>query len=191
MLGSEHMTFSLKDSEKNILKEIAINGERTRYDLFKVASSSTIHNALKKFKDSELLEVVREERFEKTGEMKKFYGLTFRGLIAALKIEDVKLRQIKNREELAVRWINPVQKLVSELKISRILGNTSTERKKRIQVFRNLLIQDMREGSTDLESFLKHYDLDYSSNTLIFDEWMWKVGKHNAGKNFSEVLEHE
>ena len=110
---------------------------------------------------------------------------------AVLKTKNVKLTQIKKRKELVIRWVNLVEKVDEEKKISRLFNVTSLPKDKRMQKFRSYLIENMREGPSSLEDFLRHYDLAFSSNSLIFGEWLWHVGRGKAGETVMEALNHE
>jgi len=33
----------------------------------------------------------------------------------------------------------------------------------------------MKDCPPELEQFLKHYDLDYSTDAMIFGEWVWHI----------------
>jgi len=172
------MTIELSEKEGKILREIA-RDYKTRYQLhqlLKVAADSTVHKALKKLMKLELIEVKREEPFSRIpGMNKKYFGVTFRGLIAALKNDSVKLQQIQQREELVTDWVRKVQKFDNENKISQVFHIESFSKDKRLQILQNLLIEEMKDCPPELEQFLKHYDLDYSTDAMIFGEWVWHI----------------
>jgi len=81
----EHIT---EEKEKKLLEAIAAK-PTTYYDLYhkqKVGSSSFVWKALKQLEDQGLIEVKREENFSKIKDRRKrFWGLTFKGLLACLK----------------------------------------------------------------------------------------------------------
>jgi len=84
---------NLTEKQKDLLILLAQEGLKTRYDLFKrkrdgaekrMMSSSTAHRVINDLKKAGLIEVKREEAFRIRGRKKKLYGLTFKGLLAAL-----------------------------------------------------------------------------------------------------------
>ena len=79
--------WDLTETEKKILNNIAENGSRTYYDIFKkekLCSSSTAWNLIKNLEKNGYVEVKKEETAELRGRKKKFYSLTLRGLSTAL-----------------------------------------------------------------------------------------------------------
>lgn len=174
------MVIELSKTQKEILKDVALKGERTIYDIAvkdRIASRSTVSETSVKFLKLGLIEVKREEAFPKIKDnIKRYYGLTFRGLIAALKIEDVKLHRIQNRKELISSWIKTVKEVDSVLKISGLFGLRENERKQKYENFQRILFDAMESGNENLEKFLLHFDLEYSDNALIFKELIWEVG---------------
>jgi len=90
---------NLTVKEKETLSLLACEGPKTRYDLFKktgIMSSSTAHKIIGRLKN-EFIEVKREEPFRIREIVKKFYGLTFQGLIVAL----VQPENLKHMDQIA------------------------------------------------------------------------------------------
>lgn len=171
------MTMELSKVKKKILKDIALNGDKTIYDIAvkdKIAARSTVSKAFDKFQELDLVEVKREEPFPKIKEnVKRYYGLTFRGLIAALKIEDVKLDQVENRVDLVLSWVTTVKKIDS---IIGLTANASkTERRELYRAWEDSLIYYMTNLTEKGEKFFRHFDIDYSEDRLIFIEFNSEV----------------
>ena len=175
-IGSECMTTKkqkkgLSKVEEKILKQIALKGYKTRYQLFELAAESTVHYALKKFLDTDLLEIKETEPFRVPGKPKIFYGLTFRGLVQSLKIAGVKLHQIKNKDELLLSWIHRALEKDSELKISQqLFGLSRQTRDESAKTLEKGLIEYVKNSPEEVENWLKHFDLEYSDDRLIFEE---------------------
>ena len=88
------MGLTVKDFE--VIRYMAKNGIATQYDMShgenKVGAESTIWESLKRLKG--YVELKREEPFPKIkGKNKKYLGLTFRGLILALKSGAIKPKE--------------------------------------------------------------------------------------------------
>jgi DNA-binding PadR family transcriptional regulator len=78
----------LTETEGKILSVLAKKGIKTYYDIYKkekLCSSSTAWKLVKKLEKNGFIEVKKEETFRIRGRKKKHYGLTFKGLIAALR----------------------------------------------------------------------------------------------------------
>jgi len=182
----------LTKTEKEILKRIALNGYKTDYELSekdRVAADSTVYNALRKFEKLGLIEVKHEEPFSKIPDKikKRYYGLTFRGLIMALKIEGVKLHLVKNKEELLMLWIQTISRIDSVLKVSETLFKLKeTDTQKQLKA---TIIEHLQKYPEEVEEFLKHYDLDYSDDFLIFTEWVNNVVYRELGYTFTNRAE--
>jgi hypothetical protein len=184
-IGSEYM--KLNPSEEKIITTLALEGFKTYYDFFKdgAMSSSTAWNLTRKLCEQKLIEVKKEEAFRIRGRPKKLYGLTFRGLIASLKLEGVKLGQVRNREELASSWVRTIEEFDSILGISepfkKLDGMSLNDR---LRYFENQLILYMREEPEEAEDFFRHYDLDNSEDSLIFNELTWHVSLYLQSKSY-------
>jgi DNA-binding PadR family transcriptional regulator len=175
----------LTKAECSILERIAKYGEKTDYDLSekdKVAADSTVWKALRNLEKLDLIEIKREEPFRIPGKNKKYYGLTFRGIIASIKM-GVHLNIIQEREKLVTKWIQKARDIDNELKISRLFNLTSKTKEKRLEILRNMLSENMKEASEELEKFLSHFDLDFSSNILIIQEWLWYLSLHTLANH--------
>jgi DNA-binding Lrp family transcriptional regulator len=161
-MGSEYM--NLSEKEKNIIMSLA-KGPKTEYELFekeKVASSSTVWKTVNKLKKLGLIEIERQETFPKIpNKLKKYYGLTFRGLVLALKL-GVRLNQIQNWQELITSWIQNANILDSLIKVKE-----KFKIKADFQKIQNELIEYIKQNQEQIETFLKHYDLDFSDDILI------------------------
>jgi len=164
------MMIELSKIERKILKHIAINGYKTYYDLSikdRVAAVSTVWKTLKKLEKLGLVEVKREEQFQRIpSKGKRFYGLTFRGLMYALKIDDIKLYLIKNKDKLINSWFQKMKKIDEFLKLRRFLGLKKADLKK----FEDLTLNYIRENPERVEEFLRHFDINFSSDLLIYVE---------------------
>ena len=119
-----------------------------------------------------LVEVKKEEAFRIRGRKKKLYGLTFRGVIQSLKI-GVKLPLIQNSNELITSWINRANKFESVLKIRQ-----KFKMKEDFKKVENLLLRYLKRHPESIESFLKHYDLDFFDEHLVFIELVNYVYQH-------------
>jgi DNA-binding PadR family transcriptional regulator len=183
-IGSEYM--KLNPSEERIITTLALKGFKTYYDFFKdgTMSSSTAWNLTRKLTQEGLIEVKKEEAFRIRGRPKKLYGLTFRGLIASLKLEGVKFDEVKNREELVSSWVRTMEEVDSILGISEIFKQDGMNINERFRYFENQLIRYMREQPKEAEDFFRHYDLDNSEDTLIFIELTWHVSLYISAKSF-------
>lgn len=166
----------LTAKQKEILKKIALGSYKTNYDLSagkdKVAASSTVSLALKELKKLGLVELKREEAFPRIkGRTKKYYGLTFRGLVAALKIVGVELHLVKNKDNLIKSWVQKTAQAVEHLELGRNLRKlgvlTEAEGWSPLQ---NFLTSYMEKHSEEVAIFLRHFDLDFSDNIMIFTE---------------------
>lgn len=168
------MTKALSKAENQILKHIALHGFKTKYDLSvkdRVAADSTVWKAMEKLENLGFIDAKHKEPFQKIpGKIKTSYGLTFRGLVQALKIEGVRLHLIKNNDRLIASWIQTVKNIDSDFKIRQMFGV-----KKDFSLLENSILDYMRQNPEDIEAFLKHYDLDYSDNGLIYSELIFHV----------------
>ena len=173
--GSEYIT-NLSKIESNILKLLALKGYKTSYDLSekdKVGSNSTVWKALNKLKRLKLIEIKHEEPFSKIpSKNKKYYGLTFRGIIASLKTEGVNLQKVKNYTTLVHIWINEARKKIENLPSQQLAkgflifkedftGDAS-------EFLESILVDYVESGDERVEAFFKHFDLEYSNDELIF-----------------------
>ena len=173
------MTIEISKTEKEILRDIALNGEKTIYDISvkdKVAARSTVSDALDKFEKLGLVEVKREEPFSKIKEnIKRYYGLTFRGLIEALKLQGVGLNRIAKRKELVSSWMKKARKAESIIRVGdkfRLFKGSEDQRFERIE---SVLLASIEKGDEDLEKFFKHFDLEFSDNSFVFQELIWEI----------------
>jgi len=178
----------LTETEKKIISILALKGYKTYYDFFKKEgmSSSTAWKLMDDLTEKGLVKVKKEEAFRIRGRKKKLYGLTFRGLVYALKIEGVKLHLIENKDELITSWVQKIREVDSELGISRLFGITNLSKDKRMQVLQKMLLKDIENSGEELEDFLRHFDLEHSSDPLIFQEWLFHV---MLKKSHSVVME--
>lgn len=167
----------LTAKEKEIIFILAKKGFKTYYDLFKKEgiSSSTAWKHIDALRRKGLIEVKKEEAFRIRGRKKKLYGLTFRGLIEALKNENLKLNEIQNWEELISSWIRTVKDVDSILRISDIFRLVGEERKQKYRDIKSMLIDYIKNQTEEAERFFRHYDLDNSDDLLIFQELVWKA----------------
>jgi len=163
------MTIELSKTEKEILKDIALKGEKTIYDIAvkdRIASRSTVSEALEKFQRLGLIEVKREEPFPKIKEnIKRYYGLTFRGLVAALKIPDVKVHLIKNRDNMIVSWIEKCSKIDRILKLRQKMKIKASWK-----MLEDAMLKYVKQYPEDMTGFLRHYDLEFSDDLIIYGE---------------------
>jgi predicted ArsR family transcriptional regulator len=168
----------LTDKEEQIIFVLATKGFKTYYDLFKKEgiSSSTAWKHLDNLTKKGLVEVKKEEAFRIRGRKKKLYGLTFRGLIQALKNENVRLIETQNWQELISSTIRAIKETDSLLRISDIFKLADQERDQKYRDLEDMLIEYIRNHAEETEKFLRHYDLDNSEDYLIFEELTWKVG---------------
>jgi len=161
------MIIELTKTEKNILKDIA-KGEKTIYDIAvkdKIAVRSTVSEAIKKLRKLGFIEVKREEPFPKIkGNIKCYYGLTFRGLLYALKLEGVKLSKIPYWEEIVSSWIQKAKAIDSLVKVREKLKLKTEIAFEKLQTE---LIEYIKQNQEQIEAFLRHYDLDFSDDNLI------------------------
>jgi len=157
------MELSIK--EKEVIKHLAKNGAKTEYELFekdRIASSSTVWKTVRKLKKLGLIEVKRKERFRKIPKkIKKYYGLTFRGLVFALKL-GLRLNQIQNWQELISLWINNANILESFVNVREKLKIKADYSK-----IQSELLEYIEQNQEQIEAFLRHFDLDFSDELLI------------------------
>jgi len=183
----------LKPVDLKTIRYLARCGEANQYEMShgkdRVGAESTVWESIVRLKKHDFVEIKHEEPFSKIkGKYKKYFGLTFRGLILALKEGQIELKSIQNREMLVIEWANKVERIAGEMKLNQLVGITDMRKDKRIQLYRKMLVNDMKEASKELETFLRHYDLSNSSNPLIFGEWVWQAFRSHA---YNEVLSHE
>jgi len=171
-MGNEYM--ELKAKEKEILKSLA-KAPKTEYELSKkkkvrVASSSTVWKAIKNLKRLGLIELKSEERFPKIPrKIKKYYGLTFRGLVYALKLENdkgekLKLSKISYWQDIISSWVQNAKILDSLIKIREYL---KLEKEIPFEMLERELIDYIKNNQEQIEAFLRHYDLEFSDDNLI------------------------
>jgi DNA-binding Lrp family transcriptional regulator len=172
-IGREHM--KLTETEEKIIGILAKKGFKTYYDLSRREgiSSSTVWKLLNNLTEKGLIEIKKEETFRAFDRKKKLYGLTFKGLITALKTKDVRLHQIEDRVELVLSWVRTFQEIDSIIGLSRDLPEA--ERIENYRAWENNLTYYMTNMTEEGEKFLRHFDVDYSENHLIFSEFNWKV----------------
>ena len=104
-IGSEYMKGKeLSKTEKKILQHIALKGLKTEYDIFqkdKIASSSTVWKADRKLRNLGFIEIKRTERFNRIpSKSKNYLGLTFKGLILAVKLHIVEPKNARRVREI-------------------------------------------------------------------------------------------
>jgi predicted transcriptional regulator len=161
------MIIELTKTEKDILKDIA-KGEKTIYDIAvkdKIAVRSTVSEAVKKLRKLGFIEVKREEPFPKMKEnIKRYYGLTFRGLIYALKLEGIKLSKIPYWEEIVSSWIQKAKAFDSLVKVREKLKLKTEIAFEKLQSY---LMEYVKQNQKQIESFLRHYDLSFSDDILV------------------------
>jgi DNA-binding CsgD family transcriptional regulator len=176
----------LTAKEKEIISILAKKGFKTYYDLFtkEGISSSTAWKHTDTLTRKGLIEVKKEEAFRIRGRKKKLYGLTFRGLIEAMKNENLKLNEIQNWEELITSWTRTVKDADSILRISDVFKLVGEERNKKYRDFESLLIDYIKNKTEEAEKFFRHYDLDNSEDSLIFQELAWKASLANVSSKF-------
>ena len=171
------MAKELSKIEKEILKDIALKGERTIYDIAakdRIASRSTVSKVLEKFQKLRFIEIKLEEPFPKIkGNIKRYYGLTFRGLVAALKIEGIKFHLIKSANDLIASWIEKVSRIDSILKLRQRF-----KIKAGWKTLENAMVDFVEQNPEQAAIFLKHYDLEFSDDLLIYVELLI----HSASK---------
>ncbi|MEM3000498.1 MAG: hypothetical protein QXX34_08255 [Candidatus Bathyarchaeia archaeon] len=156
----------LTEKEKAVIKSLA-KTPKTEYELFekdRVASSSTIWKTTRKLVKLGLIEVKRQEKFQKIpSEVKKYYGLTFRGLICALKL-GTRLYKVPYWQEIISSWIQKAKIFDSDLKVREKLELKTEIAFEKIQ---NELINYIKKNQEQIETFLRHYDLEFSDDNLV------------------------
>jgi len=157
----------LTEKEKAVIKSLA-GKMKTEYELFekdRVASSSTIWKTTRKLMQLGLIEIKHKEKFPKIpSEVKKYYGLTFRGLIYALKLEGIKLSKIPYWEEIVSSWIQKAKAFDSLVKVREKLKLKTEIAFEKLQ---NELMEYVKQNQEQIEAFLRHYDLEFSDDILI------------------------
>jgi hypothetical protein len=174
---------NLSKTEEQILRNLALKGEKTSYDLSireKIASRSTVDKAFKKLGRMKLIEVKREEKFKIPNKNKKYYGITFRGIIAALKNEGVSLNRIKSYDKLVISWINEAEERIKKLPNGQIVEGFSIykedlDNKEGFEYQKEIIIDYLKTKDERTELFLKHFDLEYSNNELIFQQLLYEA----------------
>ncbi|MEM3873792.1 MAG: hypothetical protein QXU45_01465 [Candidatus Bathyarchaeia archaeon] len=154
----------LTEKEKAVIKSLA-KTPKTEYELFekeRVASSSTVWKTARKLVKLGLIEVKRQEKFQKIpSEVKKYYGLTFRGLVYALKL-GIHLNEIKYWQDIIFSWIQNANTLESFINVQEKLGIRADFSK-----IQSKLVEYIKQNPEQIETFLKHYDLAFSDDILI------------------------
>lgn len=173
-IGVECM--ELTEKQKEILIHIAKKGLKTKYDLSmkdRVAVDSTVFYALERLVEKNLVKIRKTEPFPKIkGRVKKYYGLTFRGIIASLKTTRVKINEIKDLEKLVSLWIDSCAKIGKEFRIDRKIGlpiNWGKTQKYKEAIIK-YINKYINKNPEDITRFMQHFDLQFSSEEEIFEE---------------------
>lgn len=169
---------NLSRKEKEIISLLAQRGLKTKYDFFKkqggIMSSSTAHNLINGLKEKGLIEVKKEVAFRIRGRPKKLYGLTFRGLLCMLKMTEIEFHLTENANELIATWLQKIAKVeeIFPLKqqMLRRFPGTANELRKASELVEEAILNFATEYPKEFKRFLQHYDLDFSTDTLIFHE---------------------
>ena len=160
-----------KTKQDEILIALAKHGELTQYDLaqkLRVAAESTVWKTIRKLEKEQLIELKRKEKWEKIKEKpKKYYGLTFRGLVKAIKSNKIRLHQIKNVDIMLNQWIEKTFKIMIQLEKLKLSKKQIESMLKNVK---NKFSKALKENPEDLELYLKHFDLKFSEDFLIFTE---------------------
>jgi len=186
-IGVEFMELTKK--QKEILIHIAKKGLKTKYDLSmkdRVAADSTVFHALERLAENNLVKVRKTEAFPKIeGRVKKYYGLTFRGIIASLKTTRVKINEIKDLEKLVSLWIDSCAKIGKEFRIDRKIGLPINWGK--TQKIKAAIIKYINKNPEDITRFMQHFDLQFSSEEEIFKELLLHVTTSRESKGIINV----
>ena len=91
---------------------------------------------------------------------------------------------------MGAKWKNHTYKTMNIFRpLDRLYGQnlTSLDKEKRIQTLKKAVMAIVKDEPEETEKFLRHYDLEYCDDYLIFQELIWHVFENVHSRYISKL----